>query len=245
MLVQECMIHESANVRKSGVSYHHYSSFSYDHLLSRHSPNHDYFINGKGLTFANYVGCKYLTGNELLYYPELAQQLRNLKEYPTLTRMFEINKEIEGLAFIKYFCEYTMECYKAFEQELSQASQVVNHLIHLYGTKRYMPIVNGIVEEEINSYSKEKKLVINGVAWAINDNSYRERRITDYIDLHSLLNISRADFRTIKLEDAFVGTPFIAVRIVKAWPNKGHVHYYNLDTLQRVWKADIVKWKKP
>lgn len=92
MTSQQVLIQEAGNTSKTELGHNHYSSLDFYNLCSGHNQNPDYFINGEGLTFRNYVGCKYLTGNELLYYPELALEIREFKEYPTL---------IEGLVWIK------------------------------------------------------------------------------------------------------------------------------------------------
>ncbi|MEM2161112.1 MAG: hypothetical protein QXN55_09185 [Candidatus Nitrosotenuis sp.] len=241
-MIRHCLIEEAKDVYKESLGHPNYKDIDFHSLRSSSYHTEEGFINYNGLTFNDYVGCQYLTGNELLYYPELAKKIREIKDYPILKRSYAVDCKITGKLFFEYFLRYAIDCYQLFQTDLIEASKEVNNLIHLYGEERHTPIIDAIlIESGSEGYYHRKKLLINGVVWELDGRS--DLKITEYINFYSLLNIPAADVRYVQLEDAVLGTPFIAVRIRKSWKHKGHVQWYNLDTLKQVSKTDIPKWK--
>ena len=168
--------------------------------------------------------------------------MREVKKYPVLKRTYKVDGNINGMGFIEYFYELMKESFNSFMAELTLASSQVDHLIHKYGMKRKVPIINRIDVDHVSSYYQRKKLVINGITWHLKQDCHQELKITEYFDLKSALNIS-PDIYRVSLEDAAIGTSFIAVRIAKTWQHKGHVNWYDLKTLKKVSRADVVKTK--
>lgn len=212
------------------------------HGHGHHNSDSDSFLNRNGITFEDYVGSKYLTGNELLYYPKLSAAMREVTEYPILTRTYAVDEKISGLDFIKYFYELVKKCFDSFRAELTLASTEVDYLINKYGMKREIPIIDRIDVEQVNSCYQRKKLVINGIAWHFNQDNFQKLKITEFLDFRSLLEIPFDAYR-VSLEDAMIGTPFIALRIAKSWHHKGHVNWYDLNTLMKVSRTDAMKAK--
>lgn len=192
---------------------------------------HGNFISHQGLTFMDVVGRLYLTGNDLLYYPELAVKLRDIQEYPMLERVYPVNPDIKGMGFIKYFYRHVLESFKAFDADLAKASQEVNTVLNVYGMKRKVPIIDRVEVENTQKPFGYRKLVINGVDWYL-DNAHSARRSTERIDLEQLLNIPR-EFERVEFEGVAAGTPFLALRLGKTWKHRGRVNWYSLDSATR------------
>jgi len=104
----------------------HHEDFDFFDFLNgfnhHDTQNTDCFIHRKGITFQEYVGRQFITGNELVYYPKLAEKLREMTDYPVLKRCYEVDQTITGLAFLKYFYDHSMEHLKNFQIELEQCS---------------------------------------------------------------------------------------------------------------------------
>lgn len=236
--------------------FNHHERLNFFDLLSGFSgstENTDYFLHHKGITFRDHVGRQFMTGNELLYYPELAKKLREISDYPILKRCYKVDSTIRGLEFLKYFYQYSDECLKAFQIEHEQLSNQVDTLIDLHGQKRYLPLIDRLELVKIPRYNHEDYLesqaliLSEGVKWRVNEksrNKPKNLKETEYLDLHRLFNIS-PEVEYLYLEDFVEGTPFIQVRLVKTWKHKGHIKWYSLDTCQSVSKAEVDRWKKP
>ncbi|NNM58943.1 MAG: hypothetical protein HKM04_03930 [Legionellales bacterium] len=135
----------------------------------------DRFINYDGLHFQSEVGCKRLTGNELLFYPELAEKLRLEPHYPTFCQDYDVDKQASGLAFLSYFNAHVHACHADFEAKLTEINIRANNLIMLYGQKRYQPIINALDKDERNNAITG--LIINGTLGAV-DNSHWQPQVT-------------------------------------------------------------------
>lgn len=246
----------ASDVERPDFSRNH-KSLNFSELLPKFSSyleNTDYFLHREGITFRDHVGRQLMTGNELLYYPELAKKVREIADYPMLKRSHKVDKTINGLGFLRYFYQYADMQFKNFEVELEQLSKQVDELIDLYGQERYLPLINNIEFARTpkcnGSYSiaiGSQAIIINNVKWPVSNKKWEEPknclRETDYLNLHRFLNISY-EIKYIYLENFIADTPFIQVRIVKTSEHKGHTAWYNLDTRQPASKAEAIDWKK-
>lgn len=222
------------------------SSYSYKTLdfssLRYGFNNSECLINYDGFMLKDYVGIETYTGNELLYYPELAKAMRkSVKEYPTMARKYDVNKEIKGLEFVNYLAQRLNEVAKLFENERNKANETIENLVNHFGQNRVTPIIDKIIEADSNWKEWKTGLIINGVTWLFKNESKSEELLT-VVNMREFLNLSYSEFEKVELEDAIIGTPFVAFRIGKAWRNTGSLHWYNLDTMQEVKKAEMNKW---
>ncbi len=80
-------------------------------------------------------------GNQFFYYPELSKQIRKLESYPCLNKKYPINTEKKGIEFLNYLAQYANECLQAFKAERLEKYKNLNHLIHLYGYDRHLPLI--------------------------------------------------------------------------------------------------------
>lgn len=200
-------------------------------------PHHHSFVHlKKDITFQDYVGRQFMTGNELLYYLELAKKLREIDHFPVLKSAYKADETIESLEFIDYFHHYVKACHKDFKEALDHASTQINQLIDCYGQKRFTPILNH------EKYQKYQRLMIHGVEWPVK-NSLQPLSPAQCIDPHRLFNISQKII-CVYIEEVVPEMPFVAVRICKKWGDKGYVKWYSLDTGQVASKRDINRWKK-
>jgi len=241
--VQNILIEASSNARRE--KFKSYKNIGFNDVWSGFSyldDNSDAFINSKGINFEDYVGCKTLTGNELFYYPELAEKICEIKEYPTLKRSYAVDCEIRGMDFIEYFCKFVRESFNNFEADLITASSIADNLIDLYGNKQQTPIINCMTTEPDG---RNIVLTINGVKWQVNNSRYNKFKMTEHIDLYRLLEFSRTEFTRIEVEKIIPETPFIAIRIAKNWALKGRVYWYSLATRKVVSKMEMGRWGKP
>ncbi len=200
------------------------------------------FFDAQGVTFEDRVGDQYLTGNELLYYPELAQKLREVNAYPYLKQTYSVNEELKGPAFLAYFYHHLHEVYERFQTELTAVSTEVNQLIVRYSEQRQMPIIDHLDEETMASLIRRDQLMINGVLWSLK-NPDKVLNVTEYIDLYQLFNFSRRLVMSIYLEDAIPGTSFIALRLCSPVNCTGRVHWFSLETGLRVFRPVLAKKK--
>jgi hypothetical protein len=224
---------------KERLSYRNWKNINYDSL---HAVAND-FLDRHGLTFEDYAGCMNLAGNELYRYPELARVLQELSDYPIFRRTYEINRTLNGKAFIKYFYKTYNRCYRDFKTELASTSGRINNLIHLYGEQRRKPIINDIDKKEMPQKEIIDYLTINGVKWFVSFYKNPYQKQVECMDLCSLLAIE-AGYCDLIVEEAIINTPFIAIRLKKDYRQKGHINWYSLDTKEKVSKAEIVKWMK-
>lgn len=204
--------------------------------LSRH-----FFLNfKKGITFRDYFGRQLMTGNELLYYPELAKKVHEIDDYPVFKRSYKVDETIEGLEFFDYFNHSLKASHRDFTEALNQVSMQVNQLIDDYGQKRFTPILNN------EKYKPHQPLVIHGIEWFLKGsfNHFKKSSPAHCIDLHRLFNIP-TKIMSVCVEEVIPQTPFIAVRIRKNGGYKGYVKWYSLDTRQVIAKREINRWKKP
>ncbi|MDO8954439.1 MAG: hypothetical protein Q7V63_06295 [Gammaproteobacteria bacterium] len=206
--------------------------------------NSNNLIGYEGFTLNDYISNEIYTGNELLHYPKLAKALRvSIKEYPTMTRKYQVDKEVIGLKLFEYLDHRFKEVVSLFENEQKEASDKIENLVNHFGLAKKMPIIDKINETKNEWQNWKTGLIINGVEWLFN-NETKDGELFTVVNMRDLLNISYSDFEKVELEDAVIGTPFVAFRLGKTWRHTGTVQWYNLDTMQEVKKSDIAKWKK-
>lgn len=244
-----------SDLKREGF-FKHYQALDF-HQLSRgnyhYADNTDYFMHHEGITFQDHVARQLMTGNELLYYPQLAKKLREIKDYPILKRSYAVDKTLKGLEFLKYFYLYSEEQFNNFHLELEQLSNQVHQFIEAHGQERHLPLIDSLDLVKLPGcngkyYLESQALIVHGVKWPVNQKPRNKpnhcERETEYLDLHRLLNIS-PELEYLYLEDFVANTPFIQIRLAKTWQHKGHTKWYNLDTCQLVSKAEVDHWKKP
>jgi len=187
-------------------------------------------IHRECIPFQKPVGRQLMSGNALLYYPELTKKLREMADYPILKRCYPVDEKLNS--FDQYLYQHT--CHRAFKTELNQASLQVNQFIDTYGQQRVVPILN-------NEHYKEGPLVIHGIEWLI-QSQFRLLNPIRCINLHQLLIVPHW-VNLLSIEAIKTDTPFIAVRIRENWKHEGHVKWYSLDTRQPVSQKEILLWK--
>ena len=214
------------SARRPDISYSnnderiHFFTVSNGHYRVRH-----YFSQNE-LVYMEHVGSHYLTGNELLYYPELAKRLREV-EYPLLRCIHEIDKIDEGLPFE----DFVKKSSNDFESERNALSQKANQIVKDHGTKHQAPIINAIKRDDEGRYYDFVE--INGVIWHFHAGIQELKKLTEVIDFYQLFSIPH-EFIMLTLEGAVIGSPLIALRIAKSWVHKGHVHWYDLNSRQKI-----------
>jgi hypothetical protein len=183
-------------------------------------------------------------GNQLLYYPELAKQIRKLNVYPCLIKQYPIDKEKKGIEFLKYLAEYANECLQAFKAERLEKYKNFNNIIQLYGYDRCLPLLQKFEEEkEEMRYFFDQTLTINGLKWKV-ENRVRNSSFTESINLRGLFHISN-NYQFVIVDQIMEGTPFLALKCCTHEYNKGHVFWYDLSTQEKTTKAEALAWKKP
>lgn len=221
------------------IPFGNYASIDFDYFYYTYSRNDTGFLNQNGITFTDYVGLYYFTSNDLLYYPMLAEKIRTVKEYPTLTSTYAVDRQMKGMAFVADFYYRMQKAFEAFQAELKEASWEVDRLIGLYGEERKIPIIESMEIHDPCPRMVDEKLMINGITWYIELGYAGESRdIRESINLRKLLGIPR-DFLQVRLVDIVPGTPLLALRIGKTWGHKGQVIWYNLDTRQKMSTAEV------
>lgn len=141
-------------------------------LNRRDARNTDQFLHREGITFRDYVGCQFLTGNELVYYPELAKKLRAIEDYPLLKRCYQVDTRVKGLALLKCFYEAATQHLKDFQREWEHYSNQVDACIERHGHARYLPLIDHMEIDKVpyshheeGYWVKGQALIIHGVQW--------------------------------------------------------------------------------
>lgn len=212
----------------------------------------DDFISSKRIKFRERVIPQYFRGEQLFYYPELTNALRNLPQevYPYIIREYPfLSDGLKGLMLFRELMHTIEKSHLAFQSELRPLREEVNRLIARYGNNRYYPIIDAIHGEEPRFAHQTKyysNVTINGVAWGFAFDGYEKEELAlKEISWHSLLQFKYGLYKSIEIADAKIGTPFIALRHRMEYNHKGHIIWYNLDTCQAVKAADMRAWQMP
>ncbi|NNM43747.1 MAG: hypothetical protein HKM07_05340 [Chlamydiae bacterium] len=181
--------------------YYHYEDFNYSDLFYPHSDNTG-FIRNNALHLEDYAG-DYYTGNELMFYPTLAQKIRALKHYPLLTCDFKIDKGLKGKAFIIYFHHRTITKIRRFKKWVESSRNHINTLVEQFGGLKQAPIIE----------------------------SYRQGDGYDeYINLKHLLQQYAQEARYLSIDEIIPKTPYLAVRFKNEHKHVGKVKWFDLNT---------------
>jgi len=214
--------------------------------LSRAYDNSDSFMGRDQLNFTSNTGCAYLTGNELLQYPELAKALCDFEEYPIYKKSHPVSeelKDLKGLNFLIAFTDYVKICQADFAEEVSRINAKINNLIYLHGAKKTTPAVTGVLKYEHNNYIHS--LIISGVTFKLIDRHTSDTKsLLTGIRLSRLIDCAAYDAEYANLDAVLLNTPYIALRVKKSWKHTGRVIWYNLDKMEVVTTAEINAIKK-
>ena len=211
-----------------------FSGLKNNHYYDRH------FISSEGIQFEDHIDNHYYTAAQLVFYPELALKLRELKDddYPTLKRTYKIDENLKGMEFIEHFYETTKKSYAIFLKVYEEACTEMNALLKKYGRKRQTPIITAFEKNaEGHCSSRSCSVFINDVRWEMGD-SPAGTKITEYLNMRYFLNVSH-EYEMLKIADVKIGSPFLALRLGKTWRHKGHVQWFDLDTGQPVSKSKL------
>ena len=210
----------------------------------------DAFIGYDQLNFDAQIGYQNLTGNELIYYPQLAKALRNVPEYPILKKSYKASKDLTkktGMEFLIAFTEFAKQCHQEFEQERALLSSRVNNYIQMFGMEKAPVMINGLVRTENGTLIG---IEINGIKFELAGRyhySHKEKKAAECINIDYLVYDEKdQDSQRYRIiEDYIPESPYLAIRY-KKYRQTGHLVWYNLDTLQRVNLKDIkaIKRKK-
>jgi hypothetical protein len=189
------------------------------------------------------------SAEELIYYPELAQELRALPEYPEIIRDYTIDPEGlgEGIGLLRQLAALASNKEALFDADYDALENKVTELVSQYGQLRYLPLIDEILSKEIDyRFDNSTKtiitdLVISGVTWGFQ--SAKEDCSVKKFCWSKLFNLPD-EISAITLEEATIGTPFVGLRLRANWRAKGHIKWYSLDTRQAVTKADRLAWQK-
>jgi len=232
------------------VNYHLNSYNTLDGLdyrtFRRAYSNSDSFAAHDQLNFKSNIGCAYLTGNELLQYPELAKVLRGIEEYPTYKKSYPVSeelKELKGLNFLIAFTAYVKDCQADFKEEISKINTKINNLIYLHGAEKTTPAITGVLKHEHNNYIHS--LIISGITFKLIDRHTSDTQsLLTGIRLSNLIDCAAYDAEYANIDGALLNTPYIALRVKKSWKHTGRVIWYNLDKMEVVTTAEINAIKK-
>ncbi len=217
-----------------------YHAVHYGFRNDRHSCE---CFNSEGIFLTEHITEKLYSGEELLYYPFLAKEIRKLDTYPYLKKQYAINKDKKGIEFLNFLAQYTNECLQAFKAERLERYKNFNHLIHLHGYDRYLPLIENIEEKnDEQALYPAQILTINGLKWHVGD--YRKSALTESINMRKLLKVS-SNYRYVTVNQILKGTPFLALKCCMHEYNKGRVFWYDLSTGNKTTQAEALAWEKP
>ncbi len=198
--------------------------------------------------FEAQTGYLNLTGSELLHYPELAKHLQKIKDYPCIQRKFEAPEELRkktGIDFLLAFTDFAKQCHESFETERALIATQVNNLIQLYGVEKPILKINALIRNENDRITG---IEINNVAFSFYcPHSSRGQNPTSTIFLSTVLaGDKKEDIQNsrINVEEIIAGSPYFSIRYRKTYGHKGHVVWYNINTMQRKSTAEINAFKK-
>lgn len=183
------------------------------------------------------TGSLKLTSSELIGYPELTQQLRDLRDFPLLIHNYPINLLGETQKRSHCLNEFIRNCFNNFNQEAFNLEKEISQRVSEFGRQRKKPIIDSF---QINTQGWVTQCIINGLPWWIDAREADQGTCADTLDLHDLFSINRQ--WEILVEDAIPGSPLLALCILnQATDRKRRVFWYNIDTRQPGQLVDAVR----
>lgn len=217
----------------------HYSKIDYQNFSTNTYHLQNDLLQDGHVCFVDYLGYQYLSNQALISYPSLTMALRQLKDYPTFSKQYPVDKSFKGMNFIRYFLNFLIESEQDFQAEIAQHHATVNNLIQLYGHERVTPVIDSV------STTHGLWLKISGVTWQM---LYRYKNNhtshIHHINIDEAFNPYNA-FKNFRLLEAFIpGTPYLAFRVAKACKHRGRLTWYSLETFQTI-STEIINPYKP
>lgn len=206
----------------------HYSSLNWKTLSETKFHHDEKVITENTLCFWDLTGAMQFTGNELFAYPDLAIKLREFSDYPKMKREYPASKELKemsGIGFLSVFTQLVQASHETFTQEKIKINAVINHAIAEHGNNNAYPVIESVERWPAGSI---KTLTIHGVDWQLTD-SYNMDQPLKTIYLSKLPEIKDLkDLKRIRIEDALIGSTFIALRLFIGDSKNGRMVWYCL-----------------
>lgn len=179
-----------------------------------------------------------LISHELVRYPALAEQLRQLPDFPFFKQRYPLDLLDRSNIRRGYYDNLVQRCHHLFYQELLKT----NRQIKYWFFNKEQPATPLIESFQLNADGWIKQCVISGLEWEILLDPLPHAHPAKYLDLHTWLSIDRRC--TIRIEDAIPGSPLLALWIQEDHPNdrKTLLFWYNLDTRRQGQVTDAVNY---
>ena len=231
--------------------------FSLDQILRKldseqryrtNSPDFEYDYHNT-LKLKEKIGNHSYCAENLIYYPELAKSIRNLKKasYKAIIKMDTVTAtKHQGIESLIASLTALKQKIDVFRTEKAYLDSQFNNLVMLYGQKKEIPIYNGakpyICKHNISNYRCHQifRVKLSGVNYYIN---FRRKKFGDkshlyelnenmlfreYFDKATKANLPFERNVTINFLGGIVNTPILIFRVIKKWGQKGKVYYFDL-----------------
>jgi len=229
--------------RTQSVSYDNYQNFNFetlsDMIRQRYSNQDNDFISYSDhqwhMLFEAKTGLQHLSGCNLLKYPELAQVLQKLDNYPILSIKYPLNIKHNLITYelLRAFAEVIEHAQKDFEAKKAAVDAIVNNYIFIFGQTESAPLYQGataFVKESESEYryiqnTQATKIIISGATYFLQNNTHYPKPdgLKD-CEMLFLRDIAKTELSPYSID--FIGgikeTPYIEVQVKTNWKNKGH-----------------------